>query len=100
MKDIKNIIEMPIQQFPNGFESWQETHYEMVQAITLEIEKPESTNTVWKIQNDEGSGGLYILAKVWTDEFETLHKGKQWGVDDDTLYFDAFELFIDSKRKI
>ena len=58
--------------FPNGFASWQETHYEVVSAMTFYLHNhPE-------IVIDGGVGRLYELAEEWTDTFERLHKDEDW----------------------
>ncbi len=90
------------QQFPNGFESWMETHFEIVQAITN-----ESTDTIGEYsslmaqqrEEQQGRGGLYELSRELTDKFELLHEGKEWGIDDDTQYFDEIEAFIEEELK-
>lgn len=85
-------------QFPNGFESWHETHFEVVQRITFMEDNPEA-NVVSEIEYTGGTGALYELAKDLTDEFEKIHEGKEWGIDDDTQYFDAIEEFLNEKLK-
>ena len=64
---------MPKQkQFPNGFKSWQETHYGIVERIlwaTCEDNKQESLRVVNVLQN-EGSTALMDLALELTDKFE------------------------------
>lgn len=34
---LKGSFYLIMKKFPNGFESWQETHYEVVAAITTEL---------------------------------------------------------------
>ena len=79
--------------FPNGFDEWQETHYEIVQHFTLTLEKESSA--AYRARDTAGHGELYLLAEDWTDEFENLHKGKEWDGD----YFDFIEDFIVEKEK-
>lgn len=79
--------------FPNGFQSWQETHFEVVQAITLVPE--DAWNRVTNTRAMQGTGGLYELAEELTDEFEKLHEGKNW----DGEFFDAIEEFLQEKFK-
>ena len=80
--------------FPNGFDCWHETHFEIVQAITIEWIKDEITGVVAQRQEEQGHSGLYELALELTNKFEEANKGVEWGVDDNTQYFDAIELFV------
>lgn len=86
--------------FPNGFESWQETHYEVVAAITTELmadyEYNEFRDDIIRITiREKGHGGLYELANDLTDEFETLHQGREW----DGEFFETIENFLDEKLR-
>jgi hypothetical protein len=86
--------------FPNGFESWQETHYEVVAAITTElISYDEYSNfnhqLIRTTLQEKGHGGLYELANDLTDEFELLNKDREW----DGEFFDEIERFLDEKFK-
>ena len=80
--------------FPNGFSSWQETHYEVVQAITLEHIQDKRTGLVAYRHEAQGIGGLYELAEELTDEFEAIHEGETW---EDTGFLETLENFIDEK---
>jgi hypothetical protein len=80
--------------FPNGFTSWQETHYEIVQAITLEHIQDKRTGLVAYRHEAQGIGGLYELAEELTDEFEALHEGEIWGEDG---YLETLENWLDEK---
>lgn len=84
-------------EFPNGFTSWHETHFEVVQFITgiLSGRFEDNDNEVMKTQYAVGHGGLYELAESWTDEFETLNKDREW----DGEFFDEIEAFCDKKNK-
>ena len=86
-----------IKVFPNGFISWQETHFEVIQAITQEWLKDEPEGLVAERQEEQGHGGLYELATELTDEFEELNKDVLWGEDKE--YFDEIEKFLDEKLK-
>jgi hypothetical protein len=86
--------------FPNGFASWQETHYEVVAAITTELmadyEYNEFRDDLIRITlREKGHGGLYELANDLTDEFELLNKDREW----DGEFFDEIERFLDEKFK-
>jgi hypothetical protein len=85
-----------MKEFPNGFASWQETHYEVVAAITNEIAYDNGRdNLIYKTLRENGHGGLYELAEGLTDEFELLNKGREW----DGEFFDEIERFLDEKFK-
>jgi hypothetical protein len=89
-----------MKEFPNGFASWQETHYEVVAAITTELmadyEYNEFRDDLIRITlREKGHGGLYELANDLTDEFELLNKGREW----DGEFFDEIERFLDEKFK-
>jgi len=86
--------------FPNGFRSWMETFYEVVEKITLHINfwsndedlEPDD-DPVFEARKHNGTNGLYELAEEWADEFEELNKGREW-VDE---FFDDIEDFVDKK---
>jgi hypothetical protein len=80
--------------FPNGFSSWQETHFEIVQAITLEHIQDKRTGLVAYRHEAQGIGGLYELAEELTDEFEAIHEGETW---EDIGCLETLESFIDEK---
>lgn len=70
--------------FPNGFTSWQETHYEVVSTMTFYLHNhPE-------IVIDGGTGRLYEFAEEWTDKFEELNKDREW----DGEFFEEIDQFI------
>lgn len=80
--------------FPNGFTSWQETHFEVVSYIyDLRNNSPIESNIINDIQLRQGTGGFYELAKELTDEFEKLNEGRQW----DGEFFEEIELFLEQK---
>lgn len=76
--------------FTNGFNSWAETHYEIVQAITMEISKYEPTGVVAERHEAQGHGGLYELSEELTDKFELEHKDTEWSDN----FFDTIDKFI------
>lgn len=79
--------------FPNGFASWQETHYEVVKAIEVEQGKDAPKGIVKERHEAQGHGGLYELAEELTDEFEKLNEGRKW----DGEFFDEIDEFINKK---
>ena len=83
--------------FPNGFDSWMETHYEMVQAITLKLcdEDMEEDSALYLRLEEYGTGGMYALSEELTDAFEKEYEGAVWGADFD--YYDTIENFLSTK---
>jgi len=77
-------------EFPNGFPSWQQTHFEAVQAITEEWLKDEPAGRVGEMHAANGHSGLYDLAEELTDKFEALHAGREWDGD----FYDEVEAFL------
>lgn len=91
MADLQNFKN----KFPNGFENWHETHFEVVQAITRQEIYPNSKTS--KIAQEEGTGGLYLFAERLTNKFELKYKGVEWGKDNDTQYMDCLEEFLQTR---
>jgi hypothetical protein len=83
--------------FPNGFDSWMETHYEVVQAITLKLsdEDMEEDSALYELLEEEGTAGMYMLSEELTDAFEEEYEGAEWGEKLD--YYDTLENFLDQK---
>ena len=79
--------------FPNGFESWHETHFEVVSFIALQYERDSVTSKVAEMHDRLGSGGLYELAESLTNEFELLSKGREW----DGEFYEELESFLMQK---
>jgi hypothetical protein len=75
--------------FPNGFQSWMETHYEVVAHITQLTDVEGSIPN--KRMEEQGTGGLYELAEELTNQFEELHKGREW----DGEFFDEVCRFLE-----
>jgi hypothetical protein len=77
--------------FPNGFANWKETYFEIVAAITLDMESGRATDGVCAERAaSQGRGGLWELAEELTKKFEVLHKGRIW----DGEYYDALDSFL------
>ena len=87
-------MEATQKQFPNGFASWQETHYEVVAEITRLVEADEDFGLVSETLSTQGTGGLYELAERLTDEFEALNAGREW----DGEFFEEIWDFFESKN--
>jgi hypothetical protein len=74
-----------------------ETHYEVVQAITLKLsdEDMEEDSALYERLEEEGTGGMYMLSEELTDAFEEEYEGAEWGEKLD--YYDTLENFLDQK---
>ena len=85
--------------FPNGFASWQETHFEVVDYLVhslTEEQEPEFKTMADKRQAEQGRNGLFALAVELTDEFENKYTGDPWIERD---WYDAIEQFLKEKEE-
>jgi hypothetical protein len=80
---MENGINMEDKRFPNGFESWCKTYYEIVDFLIC-------TSKVVKFYKQNSTGGMYELARELTDKFETLNKGREWNGE----FFEELEHFL------
>jgi hypothetical protein len=80
-------------EFPNGFSSWQETHFEVVSHLTQMADHSGSISNL--AREEGGTGRLYELAEDLTDEFEWQYEGIEWDGD----YFDKIEIFLKKKER-
>lgn len=98
-KDLEGVFDLGIKNegykkmFPNGFDSWQETHFEVVKGIANSEDTPGST--AHQVIEFIGTGGLYDLAKELTNKFENTYVDIDWGVD--LIYQDVMEKFLDKE---
>lgn len=76
--------------FPNGFDNWQETHFEIVTEINLQIIENRPCKLIYETLEKAGHGGLYELAKGLTDKFEEKHKAVEWDGD----WFETIQDFL------
>jgi len=77
--------------FPNGFDSWLETFYEIVTTINerYETENPFAPLAL-EVSYKGGRGFRRLLAEAMTDEFENMNKGREW----DGGFFDEVDDFV------
>jgi hypothetical protein len=98
-QDAEKVLSEPPHYFPNGFESWHETHFEIVAAIQ-EAVNTEGTKA-FDVSESQGTGGLYEFAKDLTTEFEKKFEGVVWGELDkdgnEQSYVDEIEKFTNEK---
>ena len=84
-----------------NLDDYLETHFDVVAYIT------DHLNNYWDgLANDTviikhyeswGSGGMYDLAKEWTDIFMRDYKDVEWG--NELEYYDTIEEFLSNKNK-
>lgn len=87
--DLSNLMDMTI----NGTDSFLETYYNAVIALTEKSYDEHCSDKVRDIYHDTGIGGMYDLAKDLTVKFEKEYKDVIWGEDLD--FYDTFEKFIE-----
>lgn len=80
----------PKKTFPNGFQSWQETYYKVVEHLSHSDENPECA--AYFAASEGGTGRLFELAEQIADDFELCHQGETWEEKD---YFDTLQSFLD-----
>lgn len=76
-------------------EEYLETYFEIVESITLAMQFDTDT-VVHQVYATQGRGGLYELAKEWTDEFHSLHADREW----DGEWLDVITDFFNSKNEL
>lgn len=71
---------MDIPDFPNGFESWQRTHFEVVEVLVYMRSLEESKNRLKGFAgtlDPSASDELYHLALYLTNKYEEQSRGKE-----------------------
>jgi hypothetical protein len=86
-----------MENFVNGFTSWTETYFLIVEFIILERDKVDYFGEVKETHEKQGTGGLWELAVKWANEFENLYQDEEWEEKD---YFETIENFCETKNKI
>lgn len=84
--------------FPNGFTSWAETHFEIVTHIAVELLKEEQSEKINELYEKGGTGGMYELAEDLTDKFEAKYVGIDWE-NEEVDYFDTVCAFFNSEME-
>jgi hypothetical protein len=84
-------------EFINGFVSWYETFYEVVDRISwIDHECTYSKYpTLENVIETQGRGGLYTLAYELTQNFENYYQGRVWDGD----YFETIDEFLEKELK-
>lgn len=83
-----------VKEFPNGFDSWQETHAEICIELGSRIEPAEDGVELSRYEVCE-------LAEKLTDQFEKKYKDIVWATDinpetkEKYYYYDELDKFLD-----
>ena len=88
---------MAIPDFPNGFESWQKTHFEVVEVLVYmrSLAEDKQPKKFLEALDQSASDDMYNLALNLTNKYEAQSSGK---VRERTL-FDEIEDFVWSEVK-
>lgn len=83
---------MQLPDFPNGFESWQRTHFEVVEVLCYirGLEESVQPEIVTNISDKSATKELYALAVDLTNKFEAQHLNKKL----EHSLFDEIEEFV------
>ncbi len=77
--------------FPNGFTSWYETHFEISVAIHKLFDSEHYPDKIRERYEESGYGALYELSEELTDKFEKKYEHRVWeGCD----YYETLNEFI------
>ncbi len=70
------IINMPTPNFPNGFESWQKTHFEVVEVLCYirELEEDKKVKSFAEMIDRTATEDMYRLALDLTNKYEEQSK--------------------------
>ena len=88
---------MAIPDFPNGFESWQKTHFEVVEVLVYmrSLAEDKQPKKFSEALDQSASDEMYNLALNLTNKFEEQSKGKERK----RTLFDEIEDFVWSEVK-
>lgn len=84
--------------FSNGFQSWMETHHEIVTFISLAL-RSKKKSYVKEVHDSCGTKGLYELAYDWTEIWESAHYAVDWQ-ETERDYWIEIEEWFNKKNKI
>ncbi|RYY20520.1 MAG: hypothetical protein EOO04_19905 [Chitinophagaceae bacterium] len=89
---------MPIPDFPNGFESWQKTHFEVVEVLVYmrSLAEDKQPKGFTEALDQSATDDLYQLAIDLTNKYEEQSQGK---VRTRTLFDDIEEFVHDEVSK-
>ena len=83
---------MAVPDFPNGFESWQKTHFEVVEVLCFirDLEEHEKPKNFAEAKDGSATEEMYSLALDLTNKYEEQSKGKTR----ERSLFDEIEEFV------
>ena len=88
---------MALPNFPNGFESWQKTHFEVVEVLCYirDLEEGKAPKNFEEFVDQSATDEMYNLALDLTNKYEAQTKGKKR----ERSLFDEIEDFVWSEVK-
>lgn len=83
---------MAMPDFPNGFDSWQKTHFEVVEVLCYirELEISKQPKSFTEMVDQTATEEMYQLAVALTNKYEEYSKGK----NRTRSLFDEIEEFV------
>jgi hypothetical protein len=86
------LFNMGTPEFPNGFESWQKTHFEVVEVLCYirSLEEGKQPKSFAEMLDQSATDELYKLALNLTNKFEEETKGRKR----ERFLFDEIEDFV------
>ena len=94
---IEDFAEITNYHFPIDFDSWQQTHFGIVEhLVDLSRLKPKEQPHFFKtLYTRFGKSVCHQIAKDWTDEFENKNKNRYWEND----FEEEVKKFVQQKMK-
>lgn len=101
-----SLRKIEIENFTNGFVSWTETYFMIVEFIVLERTKFVDdvmnknnyfTDEIKQIYASQGTTGLWELAVNWTNEFEKTYENEDWEERD---FYETVDAFCETKNTL
>jgi hypothetical protein len=86
------LFNMGTPEFPNGFESWQKTHFEVVEVLCYirSLEEGKQPKSFSEMVDQSATDEMYQLALNLTNKFEEETKGRKR----ERFLFDEIEDFV------
>lgn len=81
---------------PNGLGTWIDVYFEVVNFISIKLNKDGIDEFIEKIIRESGRNGLKTLASDLTNEFEAKFDDEYWVEND---FYDEIEKFLKEKIK-
>lgn len=83
---------MALPDFPNGFESWQKTHFEVVEVLCFirDLDESKQPKSFAELIDQSATEEMYNLALTFTNKYEEQTRGKTR----ERSLFDEIEEFV------